>query len=271
MALTPLQSSSIPEFVALFKSWPGGRRAITLGGSVGKGLSDEHSDLDFRIFHEDDLPWPDRAPELWKPFWPLMEKWRARGVHVDGVWPRRVDEVDRALQRWIDGHLDVEPKTWSIWGYHLPTDIANQHVLEDESGIIARWRSWLDPYPPKLRQAILAKHGDSLRYWLNDYHYTSKVRRGDVVFLAGLSARLVHDIFQVLFSLNERHFPGDGANLAYAETFAVKPPELATRVQACLLPGTGADAPACYSAQQKALRLLIEDTLSLMPTGKTSS
>jgi len=36
-------------------------------------------------------------------------------------------------------------------------------------------------------------------YWRHDHHYASKVQRQDVVFLAGLSAKLVHDVVQVLF------------------------------------------------------------------------
>ncbi len=76
----------------------------------------------------------------------------------------------------------------------------------------------------------------SLRYWRNDYHYANKVKRSDVVFLAGLSARLVHDIMQVLFALNETYFVGDGQNLDFAEQFTIKPEHLSTRIHAILYP-----------------------------------
>lgn len=263
-----LVADAIAEFTALFRTWPGGRRAITIGGSTGKGLADTRSDLDFRIFHEEDLPWPDRDPGLWKPLWPLIESWKSRGVTVDGVWPRRIADLDTQLQRWLDGHLDVAPKEWSVWGYHLPTDIFNQHIIEDESGIIARWRGWLTPYPPKLKAAILAKHGGSLRYWRNDYHYENKVARRDPVFLAGLSARLVHDVMQVLFALNETYFPGDGANLLYAEKFTVRPADLAPRVTAILYPAPGDDV---FARQHNALLALIDDTLALHPTDSSQT
>lgn len=255
-SFSPEQTEAIAEFVALFRTFPGGRRAITIGGSTGKGLADARSDIDFRIFHEDDLPWPNRAPDLWKPLWALLDEWKARGVKVDGVWPRRISEVDTQLRRWIDGHLDVEPKEWSIWGYHLPTDIFNQHIIEDESGIIARWRGWLTPYPPKLKAALIAKHAASLRYWRKDYHYESKVARRDAVFLAGLSARLVHDLMQVLFAINETYFPGDGANLTYAAKFAYQPADLAARITTALYPGQDDSA---FARQAATLAALIDD------------
>jgi len=253
----------IDEFVTLFRSWRGGRRAITIGGSVGKGLADEHSDLDFRIFHEDDLPWPDRDPASWKPLWPLMEKWNQQGIKVDGVWPRRISDIDAQLTRWIEGNIDIEPKEWSIWGYHLPTDIFNQYVIDDEVGIIARWKQRLMPYPPKLKAAILKKHGSSLRYWRQDYHYANKVARGDVVFLAGLAARLVHDIMQVLFALNETFFPGDGANVKLAEHFAIKPSSFAERVRHILQPQASSTAAVC-DRQYRLIVMLIDDVLPLM-------
>jgi hypothetical protein len=88
---TPAESraSAIADFTALFRTWPGGRRAITIGGSTGKGLADKRSDVNSRIFHEDDPPWPDRDPELWKSLWPLIESWKTCGVFMNGVWPCR--------------------------------------------------------------------------------------------------------------------------------------------------------------------------------------
>ncbi len=49
---------------------------------------------------------------------------------------------------------------------------------------------------------------------------------------------------QVLFALNETYVPGDGANLVCAEKFAIRPPELASRVNAILYPTPGDDTPA---------------------------
>ena len=49
------------------------------------------------------------------------------------------------------------------------------------------------------------KHLASLRYWGSDYHYAHKTVREDAVFLAGLTACLVHDTMQVIQSSSLPH------------------------------------------------------------------
>ncbi len=93
----------------------------------------------------------------------------------------------------------------------------NQYVIDDPHGVLAAWNRLLTPYPLALKQAVINKHHSSLRHWRQDYHYANIIERQDPVFLASLSARLIHDVMQVLFALNETYFPGDGANLVYAE------------------------------------------------------
>jgi hypothetical protein len=57
-----------------------------------------------------------------------------------------------------------------------------------------------------------------------------------MVFLASLSASLVHDIMQVLCAINEIYFPGDGHNLSISEHFASKPDSFEKRVEFILYP-----------------------------------
>ena len=80
------------------------------------------------------------------------------------------------------------------------------------------------------------------------------------MFLAGMSARLVHDMLQVLFALNECYYVGDGNNLRYLAMFAIKPADVEERItvalqmlhdpehQYRLLQGLIADVLACVPA-----------------------
>jgi hypothetical protein len=113
---------------------------------------------------------------------------------------------------------------------------------------------------------VLRKHWGALRYWRADYHYASKVRRGDVVFLAGLSAKLVHHLMQVLFALNETYYVGDGQNLEFAEQFRCKPLALSARVAAALYPPP---APTMLEQQRDTLLGLIDDTERLLAQAGT--
>ncbi len=257
---SPVVSAVIAECVPIIRKWDVGRYAISVGGSQGKGTWDERSDVDFRLFHEHDLPLPNEWPELWVEFNAAVAHWAGRGVIVDGIWPRRIDEVDAALDRWLAGDAEPEDMLWTIWGYHLLPDIYHQAIIDDPYNIIGTWKARLRIYPPVLKQALLKKHLASVRYWRDDYHYRNKVRRGDVVFLAGLTTKLVHDVMQILFALNETYYIGDGQNLEYAARLSVKPVGLSERVRQVLYPLPADDM---LERQRDVLIALIGDVIAL--------
>ncbi|GAB4457100.1 MAG: hypothetical protein OHK0029_16230 [Armatimonadaceae bacterium] len=258
---SPEAQAVIAEFVPIIKQWDVGKYAISIGGSMGKATWDHLSDIDFRLFHEKDLPWPQEKPEIWTEFMAAVDRWRENGVRIDYIWPRKISQVDADLEKWLAGEAKPDDLVWAIWGYHLLPDISNQAVIEDPDGIIQGWKDRLAHYPPALQKAILEKHGGSLRYWRHDYHYANKVTRGDVVFLAGLSARLVHDMMQVLFALNKTYFVGDGQNLKFVKSFAIQPENLAARVEEVLYPGNAEDK---LVRQRDNLYRLIDDVLQLV-------
>lgn len=243
----------IDDFLPASKSLAVGRYAFGIGGSYGKGTFDTSSDLDFRLYAD---AFPASDAEFWAVIKPLVDVWGQKGIKVDGVCPRTTGAVDTALERYLAGDIQPEPCIWSVWGYHLLPDLYYQRPIEDPDGIVAGWKARLTPYPAKLKAAILKKHLGSLRYWRHDYHYASKVERQDVVFLAGLSAHLVHDLMQVLFALNEHYYVGDGSNLIFAARFAHQPTDLAARVQYALYPPT---SEHLYTVQRDTLCELIDD------------
>jgi len=239
-----------------------GKYAIAVSGSIGKGYADERSDVDFRLY-ADEFVTGERWDACFAEYMRLLEVWKRRGVMIDGVWMRTNEEVTTALDRWLAG--DIEPDRrpifdWAIWGYHLPTDIYNQCVLEDPDGVAEGWKERMRPYPDALRQAILKRYLARLLYWREDYHYRSKVEREDVAFLGYISASIVHDIMQVLFALNRVYFSGDGHNLSYAKNFALQPADLAARVESVLYP----DGPGKQRAQYQAILALISDVAGLV-------
>jgi hypothetical protein len=220
----PVIQSVFEEFIPICRQIAGDQRyAISVGGSLGKGTWDSRSDIDFRLFTDRELLPSQQRPELWADCLAAIARWRGRGIEIDGVWPRTVGEIDAALDGWLGGEIKPVNLVWTIWGYHILTDVNNQLVIEDPFQIIAAWKARLSVYPPALKQAILSKYTASLRYWRTDYHYANKVARGDIVFLAGLTSKLVHEAIQILFALNETYYVGDGANLGFVEQFKIVP------------------------------------------------
>lgn len=252
----------IEECLPLLKALAKGRCAVTIGGSHGKGTFDNRSDVDFRVFC-DEIVGGSRCweTEAWKSFSRIVDRWRAQGVDIDYCWVRTIGEIDAQLETWLSGQLLPEEMVWTLWGYHLLTDIANQMVIDDPAGIVAAWQARLTPYPRALQHAIIQKHMGSLNYWRSDYHYRNKVERGDVVFLAGIAARLVHDMMQVLFAINKTYYVGDGNNLHYVATFTVQPRDFADRISAILYPP---QAEKGLTAQYAAIIKLIDDIAPLV-------
>jgi Domain of unknown function (DUF4037) len=258
---SPRVQAVIDDIVPIVKEWDVGRYAISIGGSTGKDMIDAYSDIDFRLFYERPRPGPDVQPETWSRLIAAIARWKERGINIDGVWGRSIREMDAQLDRWLNGELIPDDITWAVWGYYLLPDLYHQAIVEDLYGIIRGWKERLRRYPPKLKQAILDKHLLALRYWRADYHYVSKVKRGDVVFLAGLSAKLVHHMMQVLFAINETYFVGDGQNLEFAEQFRYKPASLSARVTAALyLP----PSDRMLDTQREVLMGLIDDIERLL-------
>jgi len=257
LARFPLEvRPTISELLPLCRALGEGKYAVSLGGSYGKGTSDRRSDLDFRLFCERRAAVSAARRALNE----AIDRWAERGIIIDGCWVRTVAEIESQLDRWISGEGSAPDLVWTIWGYHIVTDIYNQAVVEDPHGILADWRQRLSSYPPNLKAAVLKRHLASLHYWRDDYHYASKVRRQDLVFLAGITSKLVHDLLQVLYALNETYYPGDGKNLHFADRFAIAPPNLRGRIEGLLYPGRGDNAVA---AQRDQLFALIDDVLAL--------
>ena len=52
-----------------------------------------------------------------------------------------------------------------------------------------------------------------------------------------MTSKLVHEIIQILFALNETYYAGDGANLTFVEKFKIVPADFPARVHDILYPG----------------------------------
>lgn len=228
--------SIIDDCIPLIKRLAVGRYAISIGGSWGKGTFDQNSDVDFRLFCDEIQSNPKEKEEIWQLIQEQILKWRNKGIEIDGCWVRKISEIDKELNDWLEGHIKPVEKIWTIWGYYLLSDIYYQYVVEDPFDVIAGWKIKLKQYPSNLKKAILDKHMGSLKYWMNDYHYLNKVKRKDMVFLSSLSAKMVHDLMQVIFALNETYFVGDGSNLEFIKSFKYKPRQFEERVKSALYP-----------------------------------
>lgn len=232
-----------------------GNGAVALAGSRGKGRSDMQSDYDFRVYAHAYRP-ELKQTEQWNRFEAGMRGWQQKGIRMDGIWMRSYAGVERELESWLLGAAVPKSFEWTIWGYHLPTDLANQQIVNDPAGTLTGWKRRLAVYPEPLRQAMLAQYSEVLRYWASDYHYEAKVLRRDLVFLVGLAGKLANAILQVVFALNRAYYPGDGWNLPMAAELPLLPPDFLSRMTSILEPGRDPDA---FARQRTELIAMIAD------------
>lgn len=240
-----------------------GKAAVALAGSRGRGIADGQSDYDFRVYAD-----VYRGPEIgqsreWQRLQATLESWQRRGIRMDRVWMRHYARVESELEAWVSGTATPRSLEWTIWGYQLPTDLANQTIISDPRGILAGWKDRLAQFPEALRASILREHMEILRYWAQDHHYERKVARRDLVFLAGLTGKLANAILQTVFALNRVYFPGDGWNLPLAAGLDRVPAEFVSRMAAILEPRSG---PEASERQRLELIRMIADLEDLVAT-----
>jgi hypothetical protein len=95
--INELIENCLPAIYNLKKS--GGRYSITIGGSRGKELSDSKSDVDFRLY-ADDFSDGGYLGKEYAEMQKLIEYWSERGLIIDGVWMRKISEIDDSLNRY---------------------------------------------------------------------------------------------------------------------------------------------------------------------------
>ncbi len=248
------------DFMSIFNKMVIGKYAVSVAGSVGKGISDKNSDIDFRLFYEDRIPDKDEWEKLRKEFNEKAVEYKKKGIKIDDFWPRSIKEVDETLDKWIAGEGEPIEFDWTIWGYHTLTDINNQHIIKDDYGIISKWHEKLKEYSAVLKRTTVEKNIKLIKYWRNDYHYKSKVERQDTVFLCGITSKLIHSIMLIVYAINEKYYVGDGNNLKFAQNFKVKPKNFSKRIEDILYPVKSDDM---FENQYKQVLEIIDDVINL--------
>lgn len=248
------------SFVPLFKQMFVGRVAIGIAGSVGKGRIDKYSDIDFRLYFD---KWVDgdKLKKLNKAIVDAIAEYAKEEVKVDGYFPREIAYINKTVDEWQSGKGVTPSLIWTIWGYHPMTDLINQYIVYDSDGLIKGWQDKLEKYTDELKFAVIDKHMLSAFYWRDDYHYFNKVQRGDVVYAVGIASKVVHNLIQVLFAVNEVYYVGDGKNVEYLRDFKLIPKGFIDKIQKVLLPGDDYD---CIITQRELLITMINDAEALL-------
>ncbi len=238
-----------------------GMVAIVLGGSYASGMQHEHSDLDIGLYYHEATPFAIEAIRQiansvavagratvtnfyeWGP-WVNGGAWihTAQGK-VDFLY-RNLDQVQRTLtdaQQGITQHdYDQQP----THGFYSVIYLAETQIcipLYDPNNLIAHLKQQVAPYPPKLKEKIIL---DSL--WSAEFSLLfarNFATQGDIYNTVGCLTRIVSNLTQALFAINERYFLRDKQVMETIAGFAILPPAYVAEVNSILAsPGNSAAA-----------------------------
>lgn len=204
-----------------------GVSAIVLGGSYASGMHHDASDMDVGLYYSPSAPFSIAdirriAKDISADGAATVTGFYEWGAWVNGgAWIhtpqgkvdflyRNLDQVQQTIveaQQGISHHdYDQQP----AYGFYSVIYLAETQIcipLYDPELLIAKLKQSVEVYPPKLKQKVIA---DSL--WAAEFtilHARAFATQGDIYNTVGCLTRVVSNITQALFALNERYFIRD--------------------------------------------------------------
>ena len=221
--------------------------AVALGGSLGRAVLGtaesvigQPGDIDLYVYADEPPPlelrrdaiqsFAGRDVELDRWFWETDDAW------IDGPSGALVEVMFRA-PGWIEAELDrVFVRHEASIGYttSLAENVHDSVTLADPTG----WYDSLQrrasgPYPPALRDAVVAKNHPILRGTHASYRaqIASAIGRGDDNAVAHRTTALLASFWDILFAINLALHPGEKRLVAFAEQRCpVRPDDLGDQI-----------------------------------------
>lgn len=204
-----------------------GPYALALSGSFAKGRWDAGSDIDMHLYYSQPKDYLARraaiaaiadpgtdfyvAENVTQFPWGESTDFIYQGMPVE-VTVRTMEQAETVLRQCLEGQFQVYPAAWTTNGYYNYIYLAEfgfLRPLDDSTGFLDRCRAKCDPYPIKLRSAVVRHFLAHGSMWLGNFHYDSAIRRGDILFTAGLVQHMVYDLAQAILALSGVFFTGD--------------------------------------------------------------
>lgn len=190
--------------------------ALALGGSRAGALFDESSDYDVYLYCTAPVPEETRRGilsrycgrmEIGNRFWEYEDNCTLNnGVDIDILY-RSLDEFTADVARVVEQFQPRNGYTTCMWH-----NLLTCRVLYDRDGRLTAARERFNvPYPPRLRENILARSWRLLRASMPAYQGQIKkaLKRGDLVSVNHRTAAFLESYFDFLFALNELTHPGE--------------------------------------------------------------
>jgi hypothetical protein len=224
---------------------------VVLGGSRARGSHTSSSDVDLGLYYHAGQPIDLEALEwltaqlddegrrsLVTPFggwgpWINGGGWlKVQGVPVDFLY-RELDKVSAVIEACRSGQVDIYYQAGHPHGFLSAiylAEIAVCRVLWEKDDCVTHLKQQALPYPQALKQALVQKFAWEVNFHLGGVY--KGISRLDRVYTAGCAFRVAACMTQVLFAINEQYWLNEKGAAAVTESFAIKPRDFRTRLEA---------------------------------------
>ena len=229
-----------------------GMVAIVLGGSYASGAQHETSDLDIGLYYFEANPFSIADIRRIADGISIQGPATVTGFYEWGAWVnggawihtphgkvdflyRNFDQIQRTIDEAQQGisHHDYDQQP--AYGFYSVIYLAETQIcipLYDPGLLITQLKRRVEVYPPKLKEKIIS---DSL--WAAEFtllHARGFAAQGDIYNTVGCLTRVVSNITQALFALNESYFIRDKQVLQTIGRFSNLPPGYITQINRIL-------------------------------------
>lgn len=199
---------------------------IALAGAHAKGVADVNSDIDIFVFGNSPRPFDDRKKiiegfcdnpdnffisENFDFPWGGSIDFRYKNIPIEVV-VRLISKTEEIVSQCIEGKFDIIPQTWTSNGYYSYIYLSEIDFLKpiyDEQKWLYKLKTKVEKYPQKLKHNIISTFLCRASTWIDNFHYSSAIKRKDILFVAPIIIHTLLDMIQVIFAINEVYFTGD--------------------------------------------------------------
>lgn len=150
--------------------------------------------------------------------WLIIDKQRVNFIY------REIEFVDETISNCIKGKIETDyyqQPAFGFYSYIYCSEIKFSKILYDPSIIITKLKQKVVAYPQLLKEKIINTFLWDTQFSLSRAQKSAK--RNETYIVAGCLIRIINDLTQVLYALNETFFISEKRYLIDIPTFKIKP------------------------------------------------
>ncbi|MEI3614979.1 nucleotidyltransferase domain-containing protein [Pseudogracilibacillus sp. SO30301A] len=152
------------------------------------------------------------------------------GYHVDLIF-RDIKRVNKVIDDCLSGLVSIHYQTGHPHGYlnaMYMGELAICHVLSDPEGILAGLKRKTEPYPEKLKKAMIEYFSFEASFSL--MFMEANANKDDISYMMGHCFRSISCLNQVLFAKNGMYCINEKKAVSMIQDFPIKPMNYKKRI-----------------------------------------